>query len=1014
MVSAFLGHGYRCQAASELGTVVYWGDNSFVQGNPPANLGPVRAVAAGSNHSLALRFDGTVVSWGTDFQGETTVPSGLNNVVAVGAGLLHSLVLKGDGFVNAWGDNTRSQVSVPPGLSGVTAISAGHWHNLALKADKTVVAWGANGLPEAIVPSGLTGVKSIAAGGRHSVALLENGTVVAWGVNTEGETNVPPGLTDVVAIAAGEIHTVALKSDGTVVAWGDNSEGQINVPSGLSDVVAIAAGFKFTVALRSNGAVVAWGDNSFGQLTVPSVSRDYFSLVAGRAHVLALVTIPPAPIITISGNGVNIVRGDKTPSLTDHTNFGSTSVIDGMITRTFTIRNDGDLDLNLLGTPIVALLGPQSGDFSVTLQPTTPVLRGESTTFEISCNPSAVGSRTTTVRVVSNNSDRSPYTFTIQCTGIIPPGTPTIKLSTPSTARTISNTSPLLVSGVASDDAAINRIEVVLNSDAAVLATLNPGVNPKSVTFSTTINPIVGENTLKVTAFDTSGNPSVPVVRSFFFEQRHLLTLTRTVPVSQAATPDKAGTLALTAAPSSKASRLTSGPAPQTSSIVPGTQIKVVASARAGHLLSHWAGLPAGAVATGNIVHFVMPAQDEPAVTAVFVENPLTSVFGARGSVLRGLLLPNSGTPAGNDTAGLLTASLVTTKGSLTGKIHLNGRVTSFTALLNGNGSVWFRVGRNLQSTLDVVGRTLSATWDNTGLNFEVNAAGGLVSRGVARPELYSNASPVPLALLNKSGRSGYYTVVISSKSQVPPLPLADYPQGMGFATSTLSRTGGLRIAATLPDGAKITISSALVATDRCPLFAQLPTPGSTIRGGSFLGTLVFDTSQPESDVSAVDMLWFRPTVIEGRHPATKLYTAGWPQGITLDAFGAQYDSALSIQAGLDLAAPDPVNGNAQLVFTDGKLSAQVLKSNFNISSSRTFILPSSDRSFSLVLTQSSGLVRGSFTPNWTDPAARLPAYQGVLLQKGSAKGGYGYFLSNRVNDNDPESGSFELIRPTP
>lgn len=998
----------------QLGRAVFWGDNSFRQGSPPANLGPVRELAAGASHSLALRPDGTVVSWGANFLGEATVPAGLNNVIGIGAGVAHSLALKSDGTVVAWGDNTRGQVSVPSGLSGVTAISVGHWHNLALKSDGTVVAWGANALPEAVVPSGLSGVTAIAAGGRHSVALKSDGTVVAWGANVEGETNVPSGLSGVVAIAAGEVHTVVLKSDGTVQAWGDNSEGQINVPLSLSGVVSIAAGFKFTAAVRANGTALAWGDNTFGQSSVPSGIGTLFKLFAGSGHILGMVEIPPAPLITLVGNGVNIARGDTTPSLADHTQFGGTSVINGSLTRTFTIRNDGDLDLNLTGSPSVTITGAHASDFTVVTQPVSPVLVGQSTTFEVKFDPVAAGNRSATVRVTSADVPRSPYTFAIRGTGIIPPGTPTVRLSTPSTARTLSATAPLSVSGSAGDDVALDRVEVVLNNGAPVSATLTPGATPKTVTFAADVTPPPGENTLTVTAFDTSGNPSLPVVRRFIFEQRYLLTLARTVPVAQTATPDRAGTLSLSALPASKATALTRGPAPQTSSILPGTQVRLTTTARSGHLFSHWTGLPAGAVATGNIVNFVMPAQDEPAVTAVFLENPLAGFFGTRSATFRGLLLPDPATPAGIGTAGYLTASLVPGSGALSGKLFLNGRVTAFTASLNANGSIWFKAGRTLLPELSFDGRILAMSWDNSGLSFEVSAAGGLTSSGLARPDLYNAAAPVPPNLLNVSGRSGYYTVTLPAQTQTPVLPLADYPQGSGFATLTLSRSGGMRFVATLADGTKTTISSALVAANTSPVHAQLTTPGLKTKGGSFLGTLIFDDTQPDSDVTAADMLWFRPAVVEGRSAATKPYTAGWPQGIKLGAFGAKYDRFVTLQLGLNLPAEDPVNGNARLTFEMGKLSAAVVKTNFNIIASRTFILPPTDRSFSLVLTQSSGLVRGTLTPNWTDPAARLPAFQGVVLQKGAARGGYGYFMSNRLNDNDPESGLFELMRPVP
>ncbi len=233
------------------GTVVAWGDNREGQRIVPAGLSGVVAIAAGDQHTVALKQDGTVVAWGSDSFGITTVPWFLSRVVALAAGGLHTVALKQDGTVVAWGYNFSGQTTVPAGLSGVVAIAAGGDHTLALKKDGTVVAWGGNGSGQTKVPAVLmSGVVAIAAGGLHTVALKQDGTIVAWGYNKDGPTKVPAGLSGVVAIAAGGYHTVALKKDGTVVAWGDNDKGQTTVPAGLSGVVAIAAGEYHTVALK--------------------------------------------------------------------------------------------------------------------------------------------------------------------------------------------------------------------------------------------------------------------------------------------------------------------------------------------------------------------------------------------------------------------------------------------------------------------------------------------------------------------------------------------------------------------------------------------------------------------------------------------------------------------------------------------------------------------------------------------------------------------------------------------
>lgn len=300
------------------GTVVAWGynGNGQVTGTPSEFyaeaqpvvldgqvLNGVKAIAAGSTHSLALKGNGTVVAWGAvgeDF-GQATVPAGLSGVTAISAGGSHSVALKSDGTVVAWGAGATGtgcfpdcgQTMVPAGLGGVTAISAGGIHTLALLTNGTVVAWGANGydLGQTNVPDGLSGVTAISAGWYHNLALKNDGTVEAWGWDGFGQAQVPAGLTGVTAVAAGFRFSAALKSDGTVVVWG--GEGGTNVPAGLGGVTALAANAYDIQALKDDGTVVAWGENAWGAAVVPADLTGVTSIAAGFFHSLGLVDPVP-------------------------------------------------------------------------------------------------------------------------------------------------------------------------------------------------------------------------------------------------------------------------------------------------------------------------------------------------------------------------------------------------------------------------------------------------------------------------------------------------------------------------------------------------------------------------------------------------------------------------------------------------------------------------------------------------------------------------------------------------
>lgn len=132
--------------------------------------------------------------------------------------------------------------------------------------------------------------------------------------------------------------------------------------------------------------------------------------------------------INIQGNGVDIADGDATPDTADDTDFGSVLVVSGNNANTFTIQNLGTLtNLNLSGaSPYVTLSGAHAADFAVTAIPSATIAGSSNTTFEITFDPSALGLRTATVSIASNDSDENPYTFDVQGTGISGPPTHTI------------------------------------------------------------------------------------------------------------------------------------------------------------------------------------------------------------------------------------------------------------------------------------------------------------------------------------------------------------------------------------------------------------------------------------------------------------------------------------------------------------------------------------------------------------------------------------------------------------
>jgi hypothetical protein len=138
-----------------------------------------------------------------------------------------------------------------------------------------------------------------------------------------------------------------------------------------------------------------------------------------------------APEMNVTGNGVSITDGDATPSTADNTNFGMVSANDAAAyikTNVFTIQNTGNGNLDL-GFNSVSITGDAA--FSVVMQPGSFVAPGATMAVGVSFNStSALGLRTATVSITNNDSDESPYNFTIQATGITIPTLTTTSVTT--------------------------------------------------------------------------------------------------------------------------------------------------------------------------------------------------------------------------------------------------------------------------------------------------------------------------------------------------------------------------------------------------------------------------------------------------------------------------------------------------------------------------------------------------------------------------------------------------------
>ena len=281
------------------------GNNSTTQSDVPVAVQMpsrtyVTAVAAGHDSSYALTATGSIYAWGNNSDGQlgnnsttqSDVPAFVqlyypNVAKAIAAGSDHVLALTASGQVYAWGYNNDGQlgnggttesnvptaVSLPTGVTA-TAVAAGHYHSLALTSAGGIYAWGNNSdgqlgnnsttqsdVPVAVqLPAGVTAT-AVAGGSRHSLALTASGKIYSWGSNSAGQlgdnsttpsavpipVQLPTGVT-ATAIAGGNYYSMAL-----LAAPSASVSPGAGVPAGGTPVTISGANFSAVSAVDFGG-----------------------------------------------------------------------------------------------------------------------------------------------------------------------------------------------------------------------------------------------------------------------------------------------------------------------------------------------------------------------------------------------------------------------------------------------------------------------------------------------------------------------------------------------------------------------------------------------------------------------------------------------------------------------------------------------------------------------------------------------------------------------------------------
>lgn len=294
-LDARLGLGYDPDAAA-------WKKQPLLSVDRPTPIPGVHNaidVRLGNTHALALLRDGRVLAWGRADTGVSgadperspvvvspTPVTALRGALAIAAGSEHSLALLHDGSVVAWGNNRFGQLGdgsyerrlVPVEVKGIRnaiAITARGNASFALLADGSVVGWGSNG------------AKGELAQPRPDYEGDTHGLI---------KTNLPIPIRNLPKIRAlvTDTHTLAIAMDGSVWSWGEDNYGQLGTgQSGTTDLapaagpyrvknlanpVAVSAFGNSSTAIMPDGSIKFWGALPYKHPVLRNLGRQDSSL----------------------------------------------------------------------------------------------------------------------------------------------------------------------------------------------------------------------------------------------------------------------------------------------------------------------------------------------------------------------------------------------------------------------------------------------------------------------------------------------------------------------------------------------------------------------------------------------------------------------------------------------------------------------------------------------------------------------------------------------------------------
>jgi hypothetical protein len=376
-----------------------------------------------------------------------------------------------------------------------------------------------------------------------------------------------------------------------------------------------------------------------------------------------------------------------------------------------------------------------------------------------------------------------------------------------------------------------------------------------------------------------------------------------------------------------------------------GNMVAIRATPRPGSIFTGWTG---SIVSANPLITFVVQA--DMSLQANFEPSPFVPVEGAHFGVIT--------TGSGAAPNGLIRVALLI-GGGFTGHVTIGVAGYSFSGVLDPSGAATVTIPVPGQSPMIL---TLQA--DLTGGTGDIT--GTLTEGAVSYEYVVSQVSYN--GTTSTAPEAGRYTVALSPD---PTLTGSSAPQGNGYATILVAKTGLAAVTGCLADG---TPYSALGYVANDGTLAIFCVPSGSSRGSALTGLLTFRAT----DVSDVDgtLTWTK-----GASAPAVFYPAGF--SAALPCVGSRY------------AAPAPTSGLQAMDVTTGAATAAFGAGNLSQALTVPVVINQADRAtmstpgapnLNFVINPATGMVSGTFV---MPDGNLIRAVRGVVIQKQQTAFGY-------------------------